>query len=71
MDWVGGGGRGVFFGDAFGMAILAFDEVNVMRALRGGESGVHLFDVEAAVGEARMTGGARRAGALSMLLMAR
>jgi len=68
MDGVGGG---VFFGDAFGMAVLAFDEVNVVRALCRGESGVHFFDIEAAIGEARMAGGARRARVLAVFLMAR
>jgi hypothetical protein len=61
----------VFFGDAFGMAILAFDEMNVVRALCRGERGIHFFDIEAAIGEARMTGGARRARVLAVFLMAR
>ncbi len=61
----------VFFGDAFGMAILAFDKVDVVRALRRGEGGVHLFNVDAAIREARMTGGAGRARALAVFLVAR
>jgi len=52
------------------MAVLAFDEVNVVGALCRGESGVHFFDIEAAIGEARMTGGAGRARVLAVLLMA-
>jgi hypothetical protein len=53
------------------MAVLAFDEVNVVGALRRGERGVHFFDIEAAIGEARMTGGAGRACVLAVFLMAR
>ena len=53
------------------MAIEAFDEVNVVRTLGRDESGVHLFLVEAAIGEARMAGGAGRSGVLAMFLMTR
>jgi hypothetical protein len=53
------------------MAIETFDEVNVVRALGRDEGGVHLFDIEAAIGEPRMAGGAGRAGVLAMFLMTR
>jgi len=53
------------------MAIEAFDEVNVVGTLRGGERGVHFLDIETAIGEARMAGGAGRAGVLAVFLMAR
>jgi len=53
------------------MAIEAFDEVNVVGALGRGKGGVHFFHVEAAIGEARMAGGAGRAGVLAVFLMAR
>ena len=65
------GGGGAFLGYAFGVAIEAFDEVNVVRALGGDEGGVHLFDVEAAIGEARMASGAGRTSVLAMFLMTR
>src|SRR5208337_4328257 len=65
------GGGGAFLGYAFGMAIEAFDEVNVVGALCGGERCVHLFDIEAAIGEARMAGGAGRARVLAVFLMTR
>ena len=69
MDGVGGD---VFLGgDAFGMAVEAFDEVNVVGALRRGEGGVHFFDIAAAIGEARMTRGAGRTCVLAVFLMAR
>ena len=71
MDGVTGVGGGAFFGDALGMAVLAFDEMNVVRALGRGEGGVHFFDIEAAIGEARMTSGAGRASVLAVFLMAR
>jgi hypothetical protein len=53
------------------MAVEAFDEVNVVRAFGRGESGIHLFDIEAAIGEARMTGGAGRASMLAVFLVTR
>lgn len=65
------GGGGALLGNAFGMAVEAFDEVNVVRAFGRGESGIHLFDIEAAIGEARMTSGAGRASVLAVFLMAR
>ncbi len=68
MDGVGGGAP---LGDALGMAIETFDEVNVVGALRRSEGGVHLFDIEAAIGEARMAGGTGRARVLAMFLMTR
>jgi len=68
---MGAGGGGAFLGYAFGMAIEAFDEVNVVRALGRDEGSVHFLDIEAAIGEARMAGGARRAGVLAVFLMTR
>jgi len=68
---VGGVGGDVFLGDALGMAVLAFDEVNVVEAFRRGECGVHFLDIEAAIGEARMTGGTGSARMLAVFLMAR
>ena len=46
------------------MTILAFDEMNIVRAGRGLERGVHGRDVEAAIGQARMAIGARGARVL-------
>src|SRR5208283_830126 len=68
---MGAGGGGVLLGDAFGMAVEAFNEVNVVRAFRRGERGIHLFNIEAAIGEARVTGGTGRARMLAMFLMTR
>ena len=65
------GGGGAFLGYAFGVAIEAFDEMNVVRALDSDEGGVHLLDIEAAIGEARMASGAGRTSVLSMFLMTR
>ena len=68
---MGADGGEAFLGNAFGMAIEAFDEVNVVRAFRRGERGIHLFNIEAAIGEARVAGGAGRARMLAMFLMTR
>ena len=67
------GSRGgvALLGDAFGMAIEAFDEMNVVATLGRGKGGIHLLDVEAAIGEARMTGRAGRARMLAVFLVAR
>ena len=51
------------------MAIGALYEVDVMTALGIGESGVHSFHVQAAIGEARVTIGAGGASLLPMFLM--
>lgn len=48
----------LLFGDAVGVAVLAFHEVDVVRTGSVFEGGVHFFDVEAAIGKARMTGAA-------------
>ena len=53
------------------MAVEAFDEVNVVRAFGRGERGIHLFDIEAAIGEARVAGRAGCAGVLAVFLMTR
>ena len=71
LQGVGGVGGIALLGYAFGMAVEAFDEVNVVRAFGRGEGGVHLFDIEAAIGEARMAGRAGCAGVLAMFLMTR
>ena len=52
------------------MAINAFYEMNVVRALGGFECRVHGFYVQAAVGELGMAGGARSSGLLAVSLMA-
>ena len=50
-----GGSR--LLGDAFVMAIQAFDKMNVVGTLRRGEGSVHFFNIKAAIGEARMASG--------------
>ena len=56
----GGDGRtmgdGVWFGGAMFMAVSAADPVNVVGAFGAGEGGVHLLNVDAAVGHLRVTG---------------
>jgi len=52
------------------VAVDALHGVNVVRALRRLETGIHLLDIEAAIRELRMTVGARGARGLSMLLVA-
>jgi hypothetical protein len=49
------------------MTVLALDPMDVVRASRIGESSVHLFDVEAAVGHLGMT---RSAGCPRILIVA-
>ena len=53
------------------MAVGAFYRVDVVETLPVLERRVHGFNVEAAIGELRMTGGAARAGRLAVLFMAR
>lgn len=60
----------LFLGDAFGVAVLAFYEVEVVGALGVFEGGVHFFDVEAAVGKSGVAGGAGRAGLLAVFEVA-
>ncbi len=49
-------GDGVWFGGAMFMAVSAADPVNVVGAFGAGEGGVHLLNVDAAVGHLRVTG---------------
>jgi len=56
---------------AFGMAIDAFDKVNVVGTLGGFEGRVHGFDVHATIGELRMAIGTGGPRLLAMALVAR
>ena len=51
------------------VAVAAADGMNVVLALRIAERGVHFFHVQAAVGKARVTGGAGAGGGLLVFLM--
>ena len=53
-----------------GVAVGALHGVDVVRALCRLECRVHLFYIQATVGELRVAGGARRSRRLSMLLVA-
>ncbi len=69
MPSVVAAGRG-FGWYAFGVAIGALHEVDVVRAFEVLEGGVHGFDVAAAVGEAWVAGGAGGSSLLAVLLVA-
>ena len=56
--------------NAFRVAILAFDEMNVVRAFCGTEGSVHGFHIEAAIRQLRMTIRARGTSLLAVLLVA-
>ncbi len=64
-------GERFFLGDTVGVAVLAFNKVDVVLAVFVFEGGVHFFDVEAAIGETRVTGGAGGASLHAMLGVAR
>src|SRR5664279_1545922 len=51
-----------FLRNAIRMAVFAFYEMHVVFAVLVFERGIHFFDVDAAIRQARMTGGARCAG---------
>ena len=52
------------------MAVRAFHEVDVVRALHVAERGVHLLDVQTAIGEPGMARGAGGARGLRVMLAA-
>ena len=56
--------------DAFGVAVNAFDGMDIVRALGRFESRIHGFDIQAAIRELWMAGGARRTSVLSVSLVA-
>ena len=58
-------------GDAFGMAVGAFDGVDVVRTFEVFERGIHLFHIQPAIRELRMAGRAGSPGLLPMLFVAR
>src|SRR5438270_9573546 len=58
-------------GDAFGMAVSAFDGVDVMGTLEILECGIHLFHIQPAIRELWMARRARGASLLPMLFVTR
>ena len=59
--------RGRLFRNAVGVAVNASYEMDVVETLEVLECGVHGFDGDAAIGEARMAGAAGRTRLLAML----
>lgn len=60
----------MLLGNSLGVAVEALHKVNVVGALGGLESGVHCLHIEAAIGEARVAGGAGGARAHGVIFVA-